>query len=160
MADGLLLGGGILLVLAGLAGVIIPGLPGVIFVYLGLFLVAWADSFVRVGWITLTILLVIGAAAWAADMVTTTYGARRFGASRWAALGAGIGMFIGFWFGLPGIIIGPFAGALLVEWLVRRNFIEAGKAGVGTWIGLLLGTAIKIALVFVMIGVFLIAYLI
>ena len=160
MTDGLLLAGGILLVLAGIAGVISPGLPGVIFVYLGLFLVAWADSFVRVGWITLTILLVIGAAAWAADMVTTTYGARRFGASRWAALGAGIGMFIGFWFGLPGIIIGPFAGALLVEWLVRRNFIEAGKAGVGTWIGLLLGTAIKIALVFVMIGVFLIAYLI
>jgi uncharacterized protein YqgC (DUF456 family) len=160
MADGLLLAGGILLVLAGLAGVIIPGLPGVIFIYLGLFFVAWADSFVRVGWITLTILLVIGAAAWGADMVTTAYGARRFGASRWAAVGAGIGMFIGFWFGLPGIIIGPFAGALLVEWLVRKNFIEAGKAGVGTWIGLLLGTAIKIALVFVMIGIFLIAYLI
>lgn len=160
MTDGLLLAGGILLVLAGIAGVIIPGLPGVIFIYLGLFFVAWADDFVRVGWITLTILLVIGAAAWGADLVTTTYGARRFGASRWAAVGAGIGMFIGFWFGLPGIIIGPFAGALLVEWLVRKNFIEAGKAGVGTWIGLLLGTAVKIALVFVMIGIFLIAYLI
>lgn len=160
MADGLLLAGGSILVLAGLVGVIVPGLPGVVFVYLGLFFIAWADSFVRVGWITLTILLVIGAAAWAADMVTTTYGARRFGASRWAAVGAGIGMFIGFWFGLPGIIIGPFAGALLVEWLVRKNFIEAGKAGIGTWIGLLLGTAVKIALVFVMIGIFLIAYLI
>lgn len=160
MSETLLLIAGIVLVLAGIAGAIIPGLPGVIFVYLGLFCVAWSDGFVRVGWITLTVLLLIGAVAWAADMVTTTAGARRFGASRWAAAGAGAGMLIGFWFGIPGIIIGPFAGALIVELIVRKDLKEAGKAGAGTWLGLLVGTAIRIALVFVMIGIFLLAYLI
>ncbi len=159
MGDSFLLIAGILMVLVGIAGIIIPGLPGVVLVYLGLFFVAWSDDFARVGWITLTVLLLIGAVAWVIDMFTTVYGARRIGASRWAALGASIGMFIGLWFGLPGIIFGPFLGALGVELLVRKDILEAGKAGLGTWIGLLVGTALKLALIFSMIGIFLIAYI-
>ena len=159
MGDSFLLVSGILMVLVGIAGIIIPGLPGVVLVYLGLFFVAWSDGFARVGWITLTVLLLIGAVAWVIDMFTTVYGARRIGASRWAALGASIGMFIGLWFGLPGIIFGPFLGALGVELLVRKDILEAGKAGLGTWIGLLVGTALKLALIFSMIGIFLIAYI-
>jgi hypothetical protein len=159
MGDSFLLIAGILMVLVGIAGIIIPGLPGVVLVYLGLFFVAWSDGFARVGWITLTVLLLIGAVAWVIDMFTTVYGARRIGASRWAALGASIGMFIGLWFGLPGIIFGPFLGALGVELLVRKDILEAGKAGLGTWIGLLVGTALKLALIFSMIGIFLIAYI-
>lgn len=159
MGDSLLLVSGILMVLVGIAGIIIPGLPGVVLVYLGLFFVAWSDGFARVGWITLTVLLLIGAVAWVIDMFTTVYGARRIGASRWAALGASIGMFIGLWFGLPGIVFGPFLGALGVELLVRKDILEAGKAGLGTWIGLLVGTALKLALIFSMIGIFLIAYI-
>ena len=159
MGDSFLLISGILMVLVGIAGIIIPGLPGVVLVYLGLFFVAWSDGFARVGWITLTVLLLIGAVAWVIDMFTTVYGARRIGASRWAALGASIGMFIGLWFGLPGIVFGPFLGALGVELLVRKDILEAGKAGLGTWIGLLVGTALKLALIFSMIGIFLIAYI-
>jgi len=159
MGDSFLLVSGILMVLVGIAGIIIPGLPGVVLVYLGLFFVAWSDGFARVGWITLTVLLLIGAVAWVIDMFTTVYGARRIGASRWAALGASIGMFIGLWFGLPGIVFGPFLGALGVELLVRKDILEAGKAGLGTWIGLLVGTALKLALIFSMIGIFLIAYI-
>jgi len=159
MGDSFLLIAGILMVLVGIAGIIIPGLPGVVLVYLGLFFVAWSDGFARVGWVTLTVLLLIGAVAWVIDMFTTVYGARRIGASRWAALGASIGMFIGLWFGLPGIIFGPFLGALGVELLVRKDILEAGKAGLGTWIGLLVGTALKLALIFSMIGIFLIAYI-
>ena len=159
MGDSFLLVSGILMVLVGIAGIIIPGLPGVVLVYLGLFFVAWSDGFARVGWITLTVLLLIGAVAWVIDMFTTVYGARRIGASRWAALGASIGMFIGLWFGLPGIIFGPFLGALGVELLVRKDILEAGKAGLGTWLGLLVGTALKLALIFSMIGIFLIAYI-
>ena len=159
MGDSFLLVSGILMVLVGIAGIIIPGLPGVVLVYLGLFFVAWSDGFARVGWITLTVLLLIGAVAWVIDMFTTVYGARRIGASRWAALGASIGMFIGLWFGLPGIVFGPFLGALGVELLVRKDILEAGKAGLGTWLGLLVGTALKLALIFSMIGIFLIAYI-
>jgi len=158
MGDPLLLIAGILMVVIGIAGIIIPGLPGVVLVYLGLFFVAWSDGFARVGWITLTILLLIGAVAWLIDLFTTVYGARRIGASRWAAVGAALGMLIGFWFGLPGILLGPFLGALLVEYLVRKDLLEAGKAGLGTWLGLVVGTALKLALVFAMIGIFLIAY--
>ncbi|MCC6397051.1 MAG: DUF456 domain-containing protein [Bacteroidetes bacterium] len=159
MGDSLLLIAGILMVLVGVAGIIVPGLPGVVLVYLGLFFVAWSDGFARVGWITLTLLLLLGAVAWVIDMFTTVYGARRIGASRWAALGASIGMFIGLWFGLPGIVFGPFIGALGVELLVRKDLVEAGKAGLGTWLGLLVGTALKLALIFSMIGIFLIAYI-
>lgn len=158
MGETLLLVGGILLIIAGIAGLIIPALPGVVLVYLGLFFVAWSDGFVRTGWVTLTILLLLGAAAWVADLFTTAYGARRFGASRWAAGGAAAGAFIGLWFGIPGIIIGPFAGALIAELLARKTILEAGKAGFGTWVGLLIGTAVKIALVFMMIGIFLFAW--
>jgi len=159
MGDSLLLIAGILMVLVGVAGIIIPGLPGVVLVYLGLFFVAWSDGFARVGWVTLTVLLLIGAVAWVIDMFTTVYGARRIGASRWAALGASIGMFIGLWFGLPGIVFGPFIGALGVELLVQKDLLEAGKAGLGTWLGLLVGTALKLALIFSMIGIFLVAYI-
>jgi len=150
--------GGILLVILGIIGVILPVLPGVILVYLGLFCVAWSDGFVRVGWVTLTILLLIGAVAWVIDLVTTAYGARRLGASRWAALGAAIGMIVGLFFGIPGILLGPFLGALAVELIIHKNIREAGKAGLGTWLGLLVGTALKLALVFTMIGIFAIAY--
>lgn len=159
MGDPFLLIAGILLVLIGIAGIILPALPGVVLVYLGLFFVAWSDGFARVGWITLTILLLIGTVAWLIDFFTTVYGARRIGASRWAALGAAVGMMVGLAFGLPGILIGPFVGALLAEYIVRKDLLQAGKAGLGTWLGLLVGTALKLALIFVMIGIFLIAYL-
>lgn len=159
MGDPFLLIAGILMVLIGIAGIILPALPGVVLVYLGLFFVAWSDGFARVGWITLTILLLIGTVAWLIDLFTTVYGARRIGASRWAALGAAVGMLVGLAFGFPGILIGPFVGALLAEYIVRRDLLQASKAGLGTWLGLLVGTALKLALIFAMIGIFLIAYL-
>jgi len=150
--------GGILLVILGIIGIILPALPGVVLVYLGLFCIAWSDGFVRVGWITLVILFLIGAVAWVIDFLTTAYGARRLGASRWGAVGAAAGMIIGLWFGLPGILLGPFLGALAVELIAHKNILEASKAGLGTWLGLLVGTALKLALVFTMVGIFAISY--
>ncbi len=158
IGETLLLAGGILLVVLGIIGVIVPILPGVLLVYLGLFLVAWSDGFVRVGWVSLGVVFVLGAVAWVIDVATTSLGARQFGASRWAALGAAGGMIIGLFFGLPGLILGPFLGALTVELIIRKDLLEAGKAGVGSWLGLLLGTALKLALVFTMIGIFALAY--
>ena len=148
----------VLLVLAGLVGVVVPGLPGVLLVYAGLVCAAWSDGFARVGWITLGILLLLAIAAMALDFLTASYGAQRAGASRWAAVGAAGGTLIGLFFGIPGILLGPFLGAVLLELLVRKDFLQAGKAGVGTWLGLLIGIALKLALVFMMIGIFALAW--
>lgn len=158
MGEMLLLAGGVLLVLLGVIGIIVPVLPGVILVYAGLVLIAWSDGFVRVGWITLVVLFLLGAVAWVIDFATTSFGARQFGASRWAALGAAAGMLIGLFFGLPGLILGPFLGALTIELIIRKDVLEASKAGIGSWLGLLIGTALKLALVFTMIGIFALAY--
>jgi len=148
----------VLLVIAGLVGVVVPVLPGVLLVYAGLVCAAWSDGFARVGWITLGILLLLAVATMALDFLTASYGAQRTGASRWAAVGAAGGTLVGLFFGIPGIILGPFLGAVLLELLVRKDFLQAGKAGVGTWLGLLIGIALKLALVFMMIGIFALAW--
>lgn len=149
----------VVMVAAGLLGTIIPVIPGVPLVFLGLLLAAWIDGFQKVGWPTLVILFLLTLSATVIDVVATSLGAKKAGASRGALLGAGGGMIVGLFFGIPGIILGPFLGAALGEYLVRRDMVQAGKAGVGTWIGLVVATAAKVALIFAMIGVFALAYL-
>jgi uncharacterized protein YqgC (DUF456 family) len=148
----------VLLVIAGLIGMVVPGIPGVPLVYAGLICAAGSDGFARVGWITLGILLLLAIAATVLDFLTASYGARRAGASRWAAVGAAGGTLIGLFFGIPGILLGPFLGAVLLELIVRKDLLQAGRAGAGTWLGLLIGIALKFALVFMMLGIFALAY--
>jgi uncharacterized protein YqgC (DUF456 family) len=57
-------------------------------------------------------------------------------------------------FGLPGIILGPFAGAVIGELTVKQDLRQAGKAGVAAWIGFAIGTAVKVGMAFLMIGIF------
>ena len=94
-----------ILVLVGLAGTILPALPGVPFVFGGLLIVAWLGEFQRIGWPTLTILAVLTAFAVLVDLLATLLGAKRVGASKLALLGAAIGSIIGIFFGLVGIFI-------------------------------------------------------
>lgn len=149
---------GIVLVLAGLAGTVLPALPGVPLVFVGLLLAAWADGFTKVGIPTLVLLGILTAVAVAVDLVASSFGAKRAGASKGAVIGSAVGAIVGIFFGLPGLLVGPFAGALLGEYLVRRDWKQAGKAGVATWIGLAIGTAAKVALAFTMVGLFALAY--
>ena len=146
------------LVLVGLAGTVLPVLPGIAFVFGGLVLAAWADGFVRVGGITIAILGVLTAVAIAIDFAASAFGAKKFGASPRAAIGAGLGALVGIFFGLPGLVLGPFVGAVVGELSANRELRQAGKAGLGTWIGLLLGSVAKIALAFLMVGIFAVAY--
>ena len=148
------------LVLVGLAGTVLPVLPGIAFVFGGLVLAAWADGFVRVGGITIAILGVLTAVAIAIDFAASAFGAKKFGASPRAVIGAGLGALVGIFFGLPGLVLGPFVGAVVGELSANRELRPAGKAGLGTWIGLLLGSVAKIALAFLMVGVFALAYVI
>ncbi len=146
------------LVLVGLAGTVLPVLPGIAFVFGGLVLAAWADGFVRVGGITIAILGVLTAVAIAIDFAASAFGAKKFGASPRAVIGAGLGALVGIFFGLPGLVLGPFVGAVVGELSANRELRQAGKAGLGTWIGLLLGSVAKIALAFLMVGIFAVAY--
>ncbi|HSF43213.1 MAG TPA: DUF456 domain-containing protein [Thermoanaerobaculia bacterium] len=152
----LLLGG--LLVLVGLAGTILPALPGTPLVFVGLLVAAWAEGFEKVGWIILTILALLTLLSFAIEIMATSLGAKRVGASWKAMLGAGIGTIVGLFFGIPGLLLGPFVGAVLGEYIALRDWGQAGKVGFGTWLGLLFGTAAKIALSFAMVGIFVAAY--
>ncbi|MEA2601046.1 MAG: uncharacterized protein QOF89_2038 [Acidobacteriota bacterium] len=148
----------ILLVLAGIAGTVLPALPGAPLVFLGLLCAAWADHFQKVGWFTLTILAILTVLAVAVDFLAKTYGAKRVGASWLALSGAIVGTIVGLFFSIPGLIFGPFLGAVAGEWLSVRNLRQAGKVGLGTWLGMILGIAGNLALIFAMVGIFVLAY--
>jgi uncharacterized protein YqgC (DUF456 family) len=146
-----------ILVVVGLIGIVLPALPGTILIFLGLLLAAWADGFSRVGVGTLVVIGVIAAASYAVDFVAAALGARHLGASPRAMAGAAFGTLLGLLFGLPGLIIGPFVGAVLGELTVHRDLARAGRAGVAAWIGFAIGMAVKVALAFSMIAIFLAA---
>ncbi len=143
-----------LLIAIGFAGLILPALPGIPLVFAGLVLLAWAENFAYVGWVTLTVLGVLALASYGVDFLASALGARRFGASPRSVIGAALGAFIGMFFGLPGLLLGPFAGAVIGELSVRASLRAATQAGVGATIGLLFGALLKVALAFAMIGVF------
>lgn len=147
------------LVIVGLAGTILPVIPGALLVFGGLFLAAWADGFAHVGWIPLTLIGTLGLLSWVADFVASLLGAKRVGASPLALLGATIGGIAGIFLGIPGLILGPFIGAVAGELLARGGLRKAGKVGLGTWLGLLAAAVAKVALAFMMIATFFIAYL-
>jgi uncharacterized protein YqgC (DUF456 family) len=146
------------LVIVGLAGTVLPVIPGALLIFGGLFLAAWADGFTHVGWPTLTIIGTLAAVSWIADFVASLLGAKRVGASPQALLGATIGGVVGIFLGIPGLILGPFIGAVAGELLARGGLMKAGKVGVGTWIGLAVAAVLKVILAFMMIAAFFIAY--
>ena len=142
-----------LFVVAGLAGLVLPVLPGAPLLFLGLLAAAWIEDFQYLGAGTLITLGVLAALTIVVDFVAGAFGARRYGASSRAVLGATIGAVVGLFFGIVGVLIGPFVGAVLGELTVRNDLPAAGRAGLGATIGLALGTAAKLALGFAMIGI-------
>jgi len=146
----------LLMIVAGLLGLVLPALPGPLLLFAGLLVAAWAEQFAYVGPGTLIGLGVMAALAILLDLIASAFGARRYGASPRAILGAMLGAVVGLFFGLPGLLLGPFLGALLGELSARRDLPAAGRAGWGAVIGLVLGTAAKLALGFAMIALFLV----
>lgn len=149
----------LLLVGLGMAGILLPGLPGTPLVFGGLLLAAWADGFEHVGPGTLIVLAVLTVLGFAVDFAAAGLGAKGAGASREAVIGAALGTFVGFFFGIPGIVFGPFIGAVIGEFVARRSLGQAGRAGVATWLGFILGVGVKLVLAFTMLGIFTIAYI-
>ncbi len=145
------------LIVLGLAGTLLPALPGTAFVLAGIVLGAWIDDFTRVGWGALAVVTVMAVAAWVLDYVAALLGARRAGASPQAVTGAAIGTVLGIFAGLVGVLFLPLVGAAIGEWLARRDHRGAVRVGLATWLGLMAGLVGQGVLAFIMIGVFLVA---
>jgi len=154
MNDGLwwLLSGGLILV--GLAGIVLPALPGTIFILAGIVLGAWIDDFTRVGWFALAAVGFLAILSWIADYLSAVLGAKRAGASRLAVVGALVGTVVGIFMGFVGVLFMPLVGAAAGEYISRRNHHQAVRVGVATWVGLLLGMAAKFVFGFMMIGIY------
>jgi uncharacterized protein YqgC (DUF456 family) len=148
----------IVLIVAGVIGTFLPVLPGAVLVFGGMLLGAWIDNFERVGWVTLVILGVLTVLVLLVDIVSGFLGAKRVGASRLAIIGAAVGTVVGLAFGIVGVLVAPFIGAVIGEMLERGRLAPAARVGFATWLGMAVGAVAKLALVFVMVGLFLAAY--
>lgn len=148
----------VLLVIVGLAGTVLPILPGVPIMLVGLILMAWLDGFVHVGWSTLLWLTGLAVLSVVIDFIATAEGARRFGAGRYAILGATLGLLFGIFFGIIGILLGPFVGAVLGHLVGKANLDASMRAGVGASIGVVVGTAAKVVIGGVMLVWFSLAW--
>jgi len=150
----------VLLVIVGAVGTVLPALPGVPLIFAGVLLAAWAEDFQRIGGWTLGVLAVLALIGLVVDYVAASMSAQRAGASRQGIIGAAIGTVAGIFTGLLGLVFMPLVGAAIGEFIAHRDALRAGKVGVATWLGLLVATAIKIAVAFTMIGVFIAAIVI
>jgi uncharacterized protein len=146
-----------LLMVAGIAGTVLPALPGTALILAGIVLGAGIDDFVHVGTVPLVVVTVLAVLAWVLDYVAGLMGAQQVGASRQALVGAALGTVAGLFMGLVGVLFMPLVGAAVGEYMARRDQRHALKVGVATWLGMLVGMLAKIVLGFMMIGVFLAA---
>ncbi len=143
-----------ILILLGLAGTVLPVLPGTLLVWGGIVLAAWIDDFARVGMTTVLVITVLAVLAWALDYVAGLLGAKKAGASKLALLGASVGTVLGLFMGLVGVFFMPLVGAAVGEYLARRDQTRAVQVGVATWLGIMLGLIAKVGLAFIMVGIF------
>ena len=148
-----------LLILVGLAGTVLPALPGTMLVLGGIVLGAWLDDFTRVKPWVVAVIAVLAVLAWVTDYLATVMGAKKAGASTLAIIGAALGTIAGIFMGLVGVLFMPFVGAVIGEFIAQKNAKQAAKVGLATWLGLLVGTVVKLVLVFMMIGIFIAALL-
>ena len=146
---------GAILALTGLSGMLLPFLPGAPFLFLGLFFGAWAENFRYVGLGTLLVLAAMAALTYLVEFAASILGVKKYGGSQRAMFGAALGGIIGMFFGLPGILLGPLAGAVLGELSLQRSLDQASRAGFGTVVGMAVGVAGKLAIGIAMLGLFL-----
>jgi uncharacterized protein len=146
-----------LLILTGLVGLVAPLLPGTILIFAGVAFAAWAEDFSRISGLTVGFLAFLTALAWILEYVAGLLGAKAAGASRAALVGAALGTVLGVFSGFWGLLFFPLIGAFAGEFYARGNALGAGRVSLATWIGILVGTIAKVAIGFMMVGIFLVA---
>lgn len=141
------------LLLAGAAGTVYPALPGLPMMFGGAWLLAYAQDYQIITVWTLVLLLLPTLFGMAMDFVAGMLGAKYTGADKQAVWGAFIGGIVGIFFGIIGLLLGPLIGAAIGEFIAKRDLLKAGKVGIGTFVGFVVGTAAKIgaALVIVLV---------
>lgn len=144
-----------ILTVTGLSGLLLPVLPGAPLLFLGLLFAAWAEGFTYIGVWTLLALAVMAALTYVVEFAASILGVKKFGGSRRAMVGAALGGIVGLFLGVPGILLGPFVGAIIGELSLQRSLDQASRAGFGTVVGLAIGVAGKLAIGIAMIGLFL-----
>lgn len=144
----------VILTLGGLVGLLLPMLPGAPLLFLGLLCGAWAENFQYVGVWTLLALAALAGLTYLVEFAASLLGVKKYGGSRRAMIGAAVGGVVGLFLGIPGILLGPFAGAVIGELSLQRTLDEAGRAGFGTVVGLAIGLAGKLAIGIAMVGLF------
>ncbi|MEA5115954.1 MAG: DUF456 domain-containing protein [Geobacteraceae bacterium] len=145
---------GAILTVTGLSGLLLPIVPGAPVLFLGLLLGAWAENFQYIGLWTLLVLAAMAMLTYAVEFAASALGVKKYGGSKRAMVGAVLGGIAGLFLGIPGILFGPFVGAVIGELSMQRSLDEAGRAGFGTVVGLAIGLAGKFAIGIAMIGLF------
>jgi uncharacterized protein len=142
------------LILVGLAGTMVPVVPGIPLIFAGLWLIAGLDHYDHVGQWWLLGIAAVGAIGLTMDLLAGALGAKRVGASKQAVSGALLGTLIGLFFGLPGVLLGPFVGAVLGELSAGSSVLRSTDVGVSAWMGLIFGTIIKLISSLIMVAAF------
>ena len=132
-----------LLILVGIVGCIVPGLPGVPLAYAGLW-IAQAAERIDFSWQMLLVWGIVTIVVSILDYIVPAWGTKQFGGTKYGVWGSTIGVFAGLFFGAIGVIIGPLVGAVIGELIGGKEVAEALRAGWGSFIGLLFGTIIKL----------------
>ena len=136
----------------GLVGAVVPLLPGIPLIFGGIWLIAGADHYQHLGPWWLSGIALVGALGVLMDLLAGALGARRMGASPRAIWGCLLGTFVGMFFGLPGVLLGPFFGALLGELAAGNSVLRSTHVGASAWVGLIFGTIVKLVVSLTMVS--------
>ena len=147
-----------ILVLVGIAGTILPMLPGIPLVFVGLFIAAWLDGFAKVSVLTIIIIGLIALLALIVEFVASFITVKKAGASKYALWGAAIGGLIGFFTGPLGLIIGTAVGAAIGELLAEKETSQATAVGIAAGLGFVVALVAKVVLLLIMLAIFAYAY--
>ncbi|AFY65859.1 DUF456 domain-containing protein [Geitlerinema sp. PCC 7407] len=154
----------VLLMVVGIIGAVVPGLPGSSLIVVGVLIWGFVNGFASISTALIVTVLVLLLSV-GVDLLAAYLGAKQAGASRWGQIGAIIGFFLGFFGLLPafllggpllGMLVGPLLGAIIGEYFYCRDFQRSVKAGIGIVVGTLLGNLIQGALALGAVIVFLV----
>jgi uncharacterized protein YqgC (DUF456 family) len=148
----------ILLFAVGLIGTIAPILPGTTIILAAAVIHRiMLGPEKSIGWRTIAVLVLLTLATYAIDVLAGYFGAKYFGATKWATFGAIAGALIGLLFGILGLFVGPVIGAIAGEFIAGKRMIDAGRAGWGSLLGNIGGMLAKLIIALAMITIFLFA---
>jgi uncharacterized protein YqgC (DUF456 family) len=142
------------LIALGLAGAMVPAVPGIPLIFGGIWLIAGVDHYRHLGRWWLICIAAVGAVGLSIDLLAGALGVKRVGASNQAVLGALVGTVIGLFFGFPGLLFGSFVGAVLGELAAGSSVLRSTNVGISAWLGLIFGTIVKLVSSLMMLALF------